>query len=562
MKRLHLITLLLVAALAFAACGGPKPEAVEEAPPAEEAVEEAPAEEVEEEAPEAEEAEEEAPAAETGPVEGGILHYAVAGVVQFDPPLIVDTSHVVAWQVFSYLYRTGDDGEVIPDLATSWDIEDDGTTIIFHLREGVYYHDDNEVFPKGESREVVASDVVYAIERSVNLEENNTPFDFLNSYESVEALDDYTVALHLTSPNALLFTYGAGFPVYPQEAVEQLGEAWPHNPIGSGPFKMASFTPDDSVVLERNELYRIRPNLDGITFHIIPDEDAMMIALEAGEIQWTWLPAAQYASFADNSDYFIYQEICPGSYQMQLDMNHAALQDKAVREALAHAIDGEAILQALMPGEYVPGLGVAGPGRAGFDEGLADRYFTYDPALTEELMTNAGWEKNTDGVWAKDGETLSLEMELWNMDPMPLVGAAVLTQLQEAGFDASLNTVEFGTWIGDYTGGEPKPVMFWSGFCEPAAMSSLYGAGGLGTLMGYENEEVFALVDASNAMMDPAERNETLLNVSDLIFADYPAIPLGFTNTMIIASAKIHDYALQNSLQNVVTEYHNVWLDQ
>ncbi len=70
----------------------------------------------------------------------------------------------------------------------------------------------------------------------------------------------------------------------PQEAVEFYGDQFGMNPIGSGPFKFVSYKPDDSVVLERNDQYWITPNLDGITFKIIPDDSVAMVALENGEI--------------------------------------------------------------------------------------------------------------------------------------------------------------------------------------------------------------------------------------------------------------------------------------
>ncbi|MBI9047183.1 MAG: ABC transporter substrate-binding protein [Anaerolineaceae bacterium] len=508
--------------------------------------------------------EEEAPA-EMGPVEGGTLNIAVEGIVQFDPPMIVDTSSLVASQIYNYLFRSISSDEVAPELATSWDFEDGGKTVIFHLREGVYFHDDNEVFPKGESREVVASDVVYSIERSINLEGNNTPADLLQSFESVEAPDDYTVILHLNNPDAILFSSMrgvSGIAIIPQEAVEQLGDRWPHNPIGSGPFKLSSYTPDDSAVLVRNELYWIRPHLDGITFKIIPDQDAALIALEADEVQWANLPSTQYERFADNADYNIHKRTCPGSYQLQLNTNDETLQDKAVREAIAHAIDGQSIIKAILPGEYVYGCGVAGPGVPGHDEGLCERYFSYDTALTAQLLTDAGWEKNSDGIWEKDGEPLTLDMEMWNMDPMPKVGAAVLTQLKEAGFDAVLSTVEFGTWIQDYTGGTPKPIMMWSGFCGEGGLNSYYGRDALGSMMGFDNEEVFTILENANTMFDPVERNETLIKATDLIYADYPGIPLGFSTGTIITSAKLQDYVLSFDLLNIVTENNNMWIEQ
>lgn len=508
---------------------------------------------------------EEAPA-EMEPVEGGVFNIGIYEFVQFDPPMVGDTSSFVVSQIFSYLFRSTSDMDTIPDFATHWEVSEDGMTYTFYLREGVYFHDGNEVFPEGESREVTAADVVYSLERTVTLEGTQASADILQTFESVEAIDDYTVAVHLNAPNALLFSPARGIAdlaIVPQEAVEHFGEAWPQNPIGTGPFKLISYTPDDSVVLERNELYWKRPLLDGVTFKIIPDADAQLIALEAGEIHWAGLPSTDYERFADDPNYVIQPYDCPGSYHMQFHLRDETMQQIEVREAIAHAVDGQNIIKAVSPGEYRSGCGIAGPGVPGYNPDVCENYFSYDPELSAEILTEAGWEKNADDVWEKDGEVLTLEMEMWNSDPMPKVGDAVSTQLQEAGFDVNLLTVEFGTWIDDIisNGETTKPIMFWSGFCGEGGLHAFYSdSGNANVQMGYEDEAVFALLGEANVMFNQDERNSTLMQASDLIYASYPAIPLGFTISNEILDVSVQDWLPYRNLMNIVTEANNIWL--
>ena len=118
---------------------------------------------------------------------------------------------------------------------------------------------------------------------------------------------------------------------------------------------------------------------------------------------------------------------------MQFNLGEPIFKDIEVRKALAHAIDGRSILFAVFGEMTLPGCGTAGPGIAGYDEQLCDKYFTYDPELAAQTMTDAGWAKNADGIWEKDGQELAFQMEAWNMSPMPDIAAAVLTQLQEFG---------------------------------------------------------------------------------------------------------------------------------
>ncbi len=500
------------------------------------------------------------------PQDGGTLVLRESGVVQFDPPLIADDpSFHVASQIYSFLFRVVDN-QAIPDLATSWDYQDEGKTVVFHLREGMTFQDDNPVFPKGQGREVVADDVVYSINRMINLEGTQVAADLATTFNSVEAVDAHTVKLHLKTPDALLFTAGRGLSstgIVPKEAVEQLGDQWGSNPIGSGPFKFVSYKPDNSVTLVRNENYYIRPHLDGIVFKIIPDDDTATMSLEAGEVQQLWnLSATQFAQFQDNPDFVLVPEPNPNPYNLQLVLSNPLFADKNVREAIAHAIDGRGIMQAVYGGLAVGGCGTAGQGVPGYDPDLCDKYFKYDLALSEQLLTDAGWAKNASGTWEKGGAPLSFEIEAWNLDPMPKVMTAVVTQLQEAGMDVKLNTVEFGTWIADYTGGKTTDAVAWMGFAGDGGLNTYWGATGMSAAGGFHNEDVYALLDQANTQVDPEERDATLKQATDLIFQDYPDVPLGFFQAYDVFSAKVHDFKALNWFENITTEANNVWIEQ
>ena len=93
-------------------------------------------------------------------------------------------------------------------------------------------------------------------------------------------------------------------------------------------------------------------------------------------------------------------------------------------------VDGRGIMQNQYGDMWVEGCGTAGPGIPGYDSELCEKYFAYDPASTEELMTESGWEKNADGIWEKDGQTFSFQLEIWNLDPAPDIAAAAVTMLQ------------------------------------------------------------------------------------------------------------------------------------
>ncbi|HZW04532.1 MAG TPA: ABC transporter substrate-binding protein [Anaerolineaceae bacterium] len=550
------IGLLLVSSMLLAACQpAAQPTVVQEPAPVEgPAVEDTAA----VEQPAAEE-----PSSEI--VKGGTLIWHSVASVQFDPPFIVDgPSFNVASQIYSFLFRVTGDGTAIPDLAETWEYENDNKSVVFHLRKGVTFHDGNEVFAEGEGREVVASDVVYSLERYLTIEGGQPTSDLLANYESVEAVDDYTVRLNLTNPDALLFVNGRGLTsmgVLPKEAVEFYGETWTMHPIGSGPFELKEYIPDESVVLIPNEDHYILPNIDELIFKIIPDETVAAVALEAGEIHYISTSSTTiFDQFAANEAFDARIGSCPWNWYISLDYNSPVTAQFEVRKALAHALDGERVLKAVLGGLYVGGCGTAGPGVPGYDAELCEEYFSYDVELAEKTLTDADWAKNADGIWEKDGTPLAVRLEIWNLTPMPDIASALVTQLKDFGVDAELVQVEFGTWIDDFYGGNQKELMLSNGFCGDGGLNALWGSSGLFYTLGYTNEEAATMLDETNYMVDQDVRDATLREAQEKIYQDYPVLTLGFAAGGEILNAKVQDYQGTAWFLNLVTTANNVWL--
>jgi peptide/nickel transport system substrate-binding protein len=559
-----LLALLTVFVMVLSACQPAAEAPAAEAPAAEAPAEEAPA----EEAPAEEAPAEEAPAADEKA--GGTIYLGTSAVIQFDTPFINDdASFHVASLVHVFLFRNYRDNEgnetSVPELAESWEIQEDGKVIIFHLKQGWTFQDGNEIFAEGEGREITAEDVAYSLDRLATVEGSMAASDYLSSFESAEAIDTYTVKLTLKQPDAILFASGRGISsaaILPREAVEQLGESWGLNPIGGGAFEFVEYVADDHVTLRKNEDYAITPNLDEVVFRITPDQNTQIISLEAGDIDWMSLPAEEFERFDGNDDYKLYAGNCPYSFHIQFDLKNPLFQDIKVREALSRAVDGHAIMQNEFGGMFIEGFGIAGPGVPGFDSSLTELY-SYDPTKTETLMTEAGWAKNANGIWEKDGQPFSVDFEVWNMSPAPVIATAAATMLNGAGFEVNLIEVEFGTWVEDATGVDTqKPLMMWSGFCGEGGLNSYYGVGGLGRGWGYDDQEVFDLLDSADTVVDAEERLNTLQTATHKIYEIYPDIPFGFAVQYEITTARVNDWANTMWWLKFVSTQNNVWLSQ
>ena len=495
---------------------------------------------------------------------GGTLVIRTDGMVQFDYAQCADdNSFYVISNVFSTIYRIDEDRNIYPDMATSWEYEDD-TTLVLHLREGLYWHDGNDVFPEGGSREVVADDVIYSIERGVQMEGSTLPPDLISSYESAEAVDDYTVKLYLKQPDALLLSGARGLghiAVVPREAVEYYGEDFGLNPIGSGPFEFAEYKPDEYVRLVRNEDYWKQPYMDEVLFKIIPDQDAALIALEAGEVDHIGgVPEAEIERLKDDTRFILRT----GGYEcgpwIMFNMAVPLFQDIQFRQAMAYAIDGEAITKNIEKSNYIGNCGIAGRGVPGFDPNLC-KYFPFDPEETKALLAELGWEDTDgDGVVDKDGEPMAFELEIWNMATMPQYGEAIAIQLKEAGFGVELQTVEFGTWIDDLFAGAEKAMMA-SGFCTDGGLNGVFGRdAATAKAMNWDMPQVYDLLDQANVIIDPGQRDNILREAQDKIFAQYLSIPMRHRTNYNATRSWAQDFGGLFWTANLCTEKNNVWV--
>lgn len=155
---------------------------------------------------------------------------------------------------------------------------------------------------------------------------------------------------------------------FPPEAIEQPGDDFADHPIGTGPFEFVEHVPDDHVILQRNEEGYITPYLDEVVFLIMPDNNTSMIALEAGEIDYMRnVPPLDVSRLDESADYVLYRHACPVASQLIFSMNNPLFEDVRMREAIARAVDGNAISLAVNQSTPADSCGTAGPGVAGHD---------------------------------------------------------------------------------------------------------------------------------------------------------------------------------------------------
>jgi ABC-type transport system substrate-binding protein/ABC-type branched-subunit amino acid transport system substrate-binding protein len=292
----------------------------------------------------------------------------------------------------------------VPKLATSWEASDDGLEWTFHLREGVTFHDGTPFN---------ADAVVFNFERwwdtdsPYNLGADQFIYwDYMfqgfkgdeNSVlAGIEKIDDMTVKLTLNRPNASLLNTLAmeNFRFASPAAVEEQGENYgtaEGRAVGTGPFMVEDWVKEDHLTLLRNDNYwGEKPTLQRIEYRVIPDTSAAFLALQAGDIDMLSLWASPgpddiEAAKQDPNLQVVYNPAFNVGY-LGLNLAKPWLQNMNARLAIAHAIDKQAIIDSLYPGDAEPAKEFQPPSLWGYNDQIED--YPYDPALAQEYLQKA-----------------------------------------------------------------------------------------------------------------------------------------------------------------------------
>jgi ABC-type transport system substrate-binding protein len=428
--------------------------------------------------------------------------------------------------------------ELIPDLAESYTTSDDQLTYTFVLRDGVTFHN---------GRELVASDIKYSIERAVNPETQSpgqgffwqiAGFDEMVAGEADELSgittpDDRTVVFQLSQPDANFLHVMAinfGFAV-PQEAVEEFGEDFGRNPVGTGAYEMTEWTLGQRVVFERNEDYFRDgvPYLDTIIFEVGQEPQVALLRLERGEVDVLGdpIPSANFLEELEdpaNEGLIVEGELLHTGY-ITMNTTQAPFDDVRVRQAVNMAVNKERVVQ-IVNGRGSVANQPLPPAMPGYDADFEG--YPYDPEQAQALLAEAGYP---------DG--FETELYAMNTDPNPRIAQSIQQDLAEIGIDAEIQSLAQSTVIA--AGGDGTAPMVWSGgmawiadFPDP---SNFYGPilGCGGAVPGgwnwakYCNEDIDVLAAEADGMASPDQAEERLELWRDIyrqVMDDAPWVPV------------------------------------
>lgn len=479
-----------------------------------------------------------------------------------DPQVVEDVDgSAITRAMFEGLYNQDENGDLIPAVALSHEVSEDGLTYTFHLR-------DNAKWSNGDP--VVAGDFVYGWQRAAS-PELASPYAWYMSLMSVEnvdavidgsmpldalgvsAPDDQTFVVKLSQPLSYfpqMVTQSTTFPAH-RATVEKFGAEWtrPGNIVSNGAFVLKDHVPKERVNLVKNEQYWDAEHtvLTDVNFLVINDEVTGLTRYKAGEVDRTDIPAGQYPSLKEElpDEAYALPQLCNYYFNFNLsDNGPEAFKDERVRYALAYAIDRQVIVDQVLQGGQFPAYTFTPAATAGFEPTLPDyANWTQEErdAKAKELMAEAGY--------GEGGKPLAFKY-LYNTSDSHQQIAIVASQMwkQKLGVDVELENQEWkvflenrgaqnfdmarGAWCGDYNEA--------STFLDLVQTNSGYNDAK------YSNPTVDELLAKAKTEADPSG-NYT--EIEAILANDMPVIPIYHYSLNMLLKSDIKGWPLNNVQQ-------------
>ncbi|MCA0989384.1 ABC transporter substrate-binding protein [Guptibacillus algicola] len=483
-----------------------------------------------------------------GSADGGTLIFGRGGdSVALDPAAVTDgESFKVTKNIFDTLLSYGEqDTEINPGLAEDWEVSEDGKTYTLMLREGVKFHDGTDFN---------ADSVVFNFERWMNGSEESFYYyksmfggfkgDEGHVIESVTAKDDYTVEFKLKRPQAPFLKNLAmsPFAIASPDAIEKHGDKFGENPVGTGPFVFDQWSRNDKIVVTKNEDYWMDgyPKLDRVIFRAIPDNSARLNALMAGEIDlMDGLNPSDVSQVESDENLEVFFRPSMNVGYLGLTSNREPLNNKKVRQALNHAVDKQAIIDAFYAGQAEPAKNPMPPVIGGYNEDIEP--YEYDLEKAKALLKEAGYE---------DG----FDMELWAMPvPRPYmpdgqkVAEVIQSSFAEIGVNAEIKSYEWATYLEKARNGEADSFLLgWTGDNGDADnfLYVLLDKDNIGSnnYTYYSNDELHDLLIEAQSTPDEEKRNELYKEAQEIIHEDAPWIPLVHSKPALGGSERVKGF--------------------
>jgi len=431
----------------------------------------------------------------------------------------------IVGMLFNGLVKYDKDINLVGDLARSWEIEDAGLTIIFHLRDNVFWHDG---YP------LTAADVEFTYMKLID-PAVKTPYsgDF-ERVASLEIIDDYTVKVRYKEP----FSPGLaswGMAVMPRHVLknEDLNKTgFSRHPVGCGPYVFKSWKTQEKIELTANKNYfEGSPYISRYIYRIIPDESTLFLELSTQNVDLTGLTPLQYLRQTDSTffkqAYRKFRIPSFGFTYLGYNLSDARFKDVRVRKALNLAVDKNEIIEVVLLGLGRVCSGPFVPESWAYNKEVA--VDGYNPSQARELLRQAGWiDANNDGILEKEGVEFSFTIITNQGNEQRLKACQIIqNRLAEIGIKVKIKVLEWSVFLSEYIDKRrfEAVLLGWSLARDPDCFDLFHSSKtkeGEFNFVGYKNAEVDRLLEEGRRTFDQEKRKQIYHQIHKIIYDEQP----------------------------------------
>jgi peptide/nickel transport system substrate-binding protein len=435
--------------------------------------------------------------------------------------------------------------EIVPMLATSWTITNNGRTYTFRLRPNVLFHDGTPFN---------AEAVRYNFERMLDRTFASPRRSEIALVERVTVVDPQTVQIDLDkpfSPFLSVLSDRAGMMVSPA-AARRLVRDFAREPVGTGPYRFVEKRPQERIVLERFDRHwdRTAANVDRITYRPIADEQAMLANMKAGELDITHsVPPTEVAALRRDPNFRLLERPGLGYQGMWINVTAPPFNNRALRQAFNASIDRRALVRVVFGDVATPGNGPFPPGLLGSDSGPNGRVPERNLDLARAKLREGG---------QPTGFAFTLKVTPGRVEQQ--IGQVLQSMAGEAGIRVNLEIVEFGTILSQLATRRYDAVRIgWSGRPDPDGNIYAFNVTGGGTnFSGYSNPQVDTLLDAARLLSVPDHRRRAYATILTALNEDLPFIFLWWPTDFKLMNRKVQGFV---HISDGMMRFRHAWLN-
>lgn len=468
-------------------------------------------------------------------------------------------------QIYNTLVETDSNLNIVPSLAKSWDVSGDRLLYTFHLRNDVFFQD-NDAFPSGKGRKMIASDIEYSFKRIIDKQTASSGAwifnNKVNADDGFHAVNDSTFQLKLIRPfNPILGLLSMQYcSVVAKEAVEKYGKDFRSHPCGTGPFQLKSWEEGQDMILIKNQHYFEQdstgerlPYLDAIKISFFDNRATEFLLLRQGQLDFTNDIDASFKDEVLNKKGELRKEwegklilskhpylnteylgilIDPANPLVQ----QSPLRLKKIRQAINYGFNRPKMMMYLRNSIGIPAeSGFVPAGLPSFDSSIVKGYH-FDPAHSRQLLAEAGYP---------DGKGMP-EIKLLTVDIYADLGSFIAKELEEIGVHVQVEVVQKsllleetaksqavffrGSWIADYPDAENYLSVFYSKNPAPPNYTR------------YNNPVFDQLYEKSLVENNDSLRNKMYRQMDQMVIDDAPVVPLWYDEVIHLVSPSLKGF--------------------